>query len=115
MKRIVIFASGSGTNAENIIKYFRKKGNAEVVMVLSNRKEAKVLEKANNHNISALYFNKTSFYNTDYILALIEAAKPDLIVLAGFLLKLPENILNKFKNNIININTALLPKYGGKR
>ncbi len=114
MKRIVIFASGSGTNAENIIKYFHKKGNAEVVMVLSNRKDAKVLEKANKHNISTLYFNKTSFYNTDYILALVEAAKPDLIVLAGFLLKLPENILNGFKNRIINIHPALLPKYGGK-
>ena len=114
MKRIVIFASGSGTNAENIIKYFHKKGNAEVVMVLSNKKEAKVLEKANNHNISALYFNQISFYKTDYILALVEAAEPDLIVLAGFLLKMPENILNKFKNKIINIHPALLPKYGGK-
>lgn len=114
MKRIVIFASGSGTNAENIIKYFHNKGNAEVVMVLSNKKDAKVLEKANNHKISTLYFNPISFYNTNYILALVEAAKPDLIVLAGFLLKLPENILNKFESKIINIHPALLPKYGGK-
>src|SRR5690606_233633 len=72
------------------------------------------LEKANNHKISALYFNQTSFYKTDYILALVEAVGPDLIVLAGFLLKMPENILNKFKDKIINIHPALLPKYGGK-
>ncbi len=114
MKRIVIFASGSGTNAENIIQYFNSNGNAQVVMILANKKDAKVLERANSYNISALQFNRAAFYKTNHILNLIISAKPDLIVLAGFLWKLPENIINMFPNKIINIHPALLPKYGGK-
>ncbi|UOB19251.1 phosphoribosylglycinamide formyltransferase [Abyssalbus ytuae] len=114
MKRIVIFASGSGTNAENIIQYFKKKGNAKVVAVLANKKDAKVLERANNHKISSLYFNRFAFYEADVILTLLQSINPDLIVLAGFLWKLPENIIHAFPNKIINIHPALLPKFGGK-
>jgi phosphoribosylglycinamide formyltransferase-1 len=114
MKRIVIFASGSGTNAENIIQYFKIKNNAEIVMILANKKDALVLDRANNHKISSLYFNKTAFYETKHILNLMLSVKPDLIVLAGFLWKFPENIINMFPDKIINIHPALLPKYGGK-
>lgn len=114
MKQIVIFASGSGTNAENIIKYFNEKNNASVVLVLSNKKDAKVLEKANAHKISCLYFNKTLFLTTDYIVNLLKSIQPDLIVLAGFLWKFPESIIKNFPNKVINIHPALLPKYGGK-
>ncbi len=113
MKRIVIFASGSGTNAENIIKYFLKSTVATVVRVLSNKKDAKVLERSNNLNINSLFFNRGDFYDTDKVLnLLIEEA--DFIVLAGFLWRVPEKIIQTFPNKIINIHPALLPKYGGK-
>ena len=114
MKRIVIFASGSGTNAENLIKFFQNRDNASVILVLSNNPYAKVLERAKNLNVSALSFNKIAFTETNDVLNLLKASKPDLIVLAGFLWKIPENILNEFPNRIINIHPALLPKYGGK-
>lgn len=114
MKRIVIFASGSGTNTENIIQYFNSTGTAEVTMILANKKDAKVLDRANSHKISALYFNRTVFYKTKHIQNLLLSAKPDLIILAGFLWKMPENIIHMFPNKIINIHPALLPKYGGK-
>jgi len=113
MKRIVIFASGSGTNAENIIKYFLKSNVANVVRVLSNKKDAKVLERSNNLNVNSMYFNRGDFYDSDKVLhLLIEEA--DFIVLAGFLWRVPEKIIQSFPNKIINIHPALLPKYGGK-
>jgi len=114
MKRIVIFASGSGTNAENIIQYFNKQENVSVALIVSNKKNAKVLERANNHNIPCFYFNKALFQETNYINNLLKTVNPDLIVLAGFLWKFPENIIKDFPNKIINIHPALLPKYGGK-
>ncbi|HLW33092.1 MAG TPA: phosphoribosylglycinamide formyltransferase [Aequorivita sp.] len=113
-KRIVIFASGSGTNAENIIQYFKKTNIAKVVLVLSNKREAQVLERAKNLGVEAIYFTKKELYSSDFILKIIKKAQPDLIVLAGFLLKFPENILQEFPNKVINIHPALLPKYGGK-
>ncbi len=114
MKRIVVFASGSGTNAENIIKYFQKSNLAKVTLVLSNRKNAKVLERAEKLNISSKNFTKTEFTNSENILNILKAESPDLIVLAGFLLKFPEFILKEFPNKLINIHPALLPKFGGK-
>ena len=113
-KRIVIFASGSGTNTENIIKYFKQSKIGEVVLVLSNKKSAKVLEKAKNHNIKSLYFNKENLFSEKGILKTLQETKPDLIVLAGFLWKFPEIILKEYPNKVINIHPALLPKYGGK-
>ena len=113
-KRIVIFASGSGTNTENIIKYFKQSKIGEVVLVLSNKKDAKVLEKSKNHNIKSLYFNKETLFSEDGILKTLQETKPDLIVLAGFLWKFPETILKEYPNKVINIHPALLPKYGGK-
>jgi phosphoribosylglycinamide formyltransferase-1 len=114
MKRIVIFASGSGTNAENLIKFFQHRDNVSVIQVLTNNPRAKVIDRCNALNISCLSFNKMAFYQTNHILDLLKTNKPDLIVLAGFLWKFPERILNQFENKVINIHPALLPKYGGK-
>ncbi|EDP96895.1 phosphoribosylglycinamide formyltransferase [Kordia algicida OT-1] len=114
MKRIAIFASGSGTNAENIIRYFQERTHASVVQVLTNNQHAKVLDRAKNHKISAFSFNRTALYHSDDVLNLLQSAQVDLIVLAGFLWKFPEHILAAFPNKVINIHPALLPKYGGK-
>lgn len=114
MKRIVIFASGSGTNAENLIKFFHNSDNATVIQVLCNNPHAKVLDRAKKLNVSALSFNRIAFSKTDDVLNVLKATNPDLIVLAGFLWKFPEHILNAFPNKVINVHPALLPKYGGK-
>ncbi|PHS67268.1 MAG: phosphoribosylglycinamide formyltransferase [Flavobacterium sp.] len=114
MKRIVIFASGSGTNAQNIIQYFLRTNLAEVTLVLSNKSDAKVLEKAKNLNVSSKSFTKKELISSEGILTILKQQDLDLIVLAGFLLKFPEFILKHFPNKVINIHPALLPKYGGK-
>ena len=113
-KKIVVFASGSGSNAENIIRYFNDSGKAKVVSVLSNKRSAKVLERAKKLNVTPLYFDRDAFYNTHDVLHILEDMKPDLIVLAGFLWLFPTSILEKFPNKVINLHPALLPKYGGK-
>lgn len=113
MKSIIIFASGSGSNAENIIKYFHHNNLAKVILVLTNKKDAKVVERCNELNVSSLYFNKHAF-NQDVVLNILKQFNPDLIVLAGFLLKIPKAMVTAFPNRIINIHPALLPKYGGK-
>jgi len=114
MKRIVIFASGSGTNAQNIIESFQKNTLAEVTLVLSNKSDAKVLERAKKLNVSSKSFTKEELISSEGILTILKQENPDLIVLAGFLLKFPEFILKEFPNKVINIHPALLPKYGGK-
>ncbi|WP_411766244.1 phosphoribosylglycinamide formyltransferase [Winogradskyella sp. A3E31] len=114
MKRIVIFASGSGTNAENLIKFFHNRETASVIQVLTNNPYAKVLERCKNLNVSALSFNRVAFSKSEDVLNILKSTKPDLIVLAGFLWKFPEFILKEFSNKVINIHPALLPKYGGK-
>lgn len=114
MKRVVIFASGGGTNAENLIKFFHNRETGSVIQVLTNNPRAKVLERAKNLNVSAFSFNKVAFTGSDDVLNVLKASKPDLIVLAGFLWKFPEHILEHFPNKVINIHPALLPKYGGK-
>ncbi len=114
MKRIVIFASGSGSNAENLIKFFHNSDKASVVQVLTNNPHAKVLERCKNLNTSALAFNRTAFSKTEDVLNCLKAVRPDLIVLAGFLWKFPDFIIEAFPNKVINIHPALLPKYGGK-
>jgi phosphoribosylglycinamide formyltransferase-1 len=112
MKKILLFASGSGTNAENIIRYFQQNKSAEVVSVFCNNPKAKVLEKANDLNVSTFIFSKEEL-SSNVVLEKLKAYNPDLIVLAGFLLKFPVSIIKHF-SNIINIHPALLPKYGGK-
>ncbi len=114
MKRIVIFASGSGSNAENLINFFQKRGNVSVIQVLTNNPRAKVLDRCKKLKVSALSFNKTAFIETEHVLNILKSSKPDLIILAGFLWKFPELILKNFPNKVINIHPALLPKYGGK-
>jgi phosphoribosylglycinamide formyltransferase-1 len=114
MKRIVIFASGSGTNAENIIKFFHNRDNVSVIQVLTNNPHAKVIERCKALNMSCLSFNKVALVHTNDVLELLKLKQPDLIVLAGFLWKIPKKILDHFPNKIINIHPALLPKYGGK-
>jgi phosphoribosylglycinamide formyltransferase-1 len=113
-KRIAIFASGSGTNAQNIIQHFKSSETGEVVLVLSNKRHAKVLERAENEDIKSLYFHKDDLYNPAGVLQILKDSKIDLIVLAGFLLMFPEIILKEFPGKVINIHPALLPKYGGK-
>ncbi|PHQ31323.1 phosphoribosylglycinamide formyltransferase [Leeuwenhoekiella nanhaiensis] len=114
MKRIVLFASGSGTNAQRIIEYFKDHTDIEVVLVLSNKPKAQVLERATRLKVSAFSFNRTAFYDSSQVLDLLKLNKPDLIVLAGFLWLMPESIIKAFSGKIINIHPALLPAYGGK-
>ena len=114
MKRIVIFASGSGSNAENLIRFFHNRDNASVIQVLTNNPHAKVLERCKNLKVSALSFNKVAFTKTDDVLNILKNNTPDLIVLAVFLWKFPDNIINAFPKKVINIHPALLPNYGGK-
>ena len=113
-KRIVIFASGNGTNTQNIIKYFQNSKHAQVVCVLSNNKNAKVLDRSLDLNIEALSFTKAEMLAPQGLLSLLKKRKPDLLVLAGFLLKFPEIIIDAYPKMVINIHPALLPKYGGK-
>ena len=113
MKKIVVFASGSGTNAENIIKYFSKSEIGSVAAVFTNNQSAQVIERAKNHEVPVIIFSKVELIES-IVLQKLNTIKPDLIVLAGFLLKFPENIINAYPNKIINIHPALLPKYGGK-
>ena len=113
-KCIVLFASGSGSNVENIVHYFQGRTDVTIAAGLTNKRDAKVLDRCDRLNINGLYFNRNAFYETECVLNILEAFDPDLIVLAGFLWKIPENLLRNFPNKIINIHPALLPKYGGK-
>jgi phosphoribosylglycinamide formyltransferase-1 len=114
MKKIAIFASGSGTNAENIIKYFSNRKSAKVTLILSNRREAYVLKRAAEHNIESIFFDYNEFNTSDKVLDDLLRNDIDFLVLAGFLWLVPEKILNFYAGRIINIHPALLPKYGGK-
>ncbi|WP_456422876.1 phosphoribosylglycinamide formyltransferase [Lutibacter sp.] len=113
MERIAILASGEGTNAENIIKYFKNSSLISVTLVLSNKKEAKVLEKAKRLGVASSYFDRNSFINTNKVITILKE-QADYIILAGFLWKIPLEIIEVFPNKILNIHPALLPKYGGK-
>ena len=112
MKRIAIFASGSGSNAENIITYFQKNKKAKVVLVLSNNPKALVLERTNRLDVKSLVFNKHQLNDPKW--AIENLKNIDLIVLAGFLWKFPDHILEIYKNKVVNVHPSLLPKYGGK-
>lgn len=115
MKNIAIFASGEGTNAQNIIDYFNaRKVGIKVALVISNNPNANVLNRANDAGIPSFVVNRDLFYNSDQALELLTSANIDLIVLAGFLWKVPENLIENFPDKIINIHPALLPKFGGK-
>ena len=114
MIRIAIFASGSGSNAENIANYFSKSQTVDICLFLTNNPNAYVLERAKKLGIKSKVFTKEEFLKTDEILHFLQENEINLIVLAGFLLKIPENLIKAYPNKIINIHPALLPKFGGK-
>lgn len=115
MKKIIaVLASGSGTNAENIIRYFHESDVAEVGLVLTNRKQARVLERAERLGVAHAYFNKESWQDGQEILALLKEKKIDFVVLAGFLARVPDIILHEYPDLMTNIHPSLLPRHGGQ-
>ena len=113
MKRIVIFASGSGSNAENIFEYFKTSNAVKIVSFITNNPNAKVLERAKRLGVESLVFNRSEF-NDETQLGKYLHENADFIVLAGFLWRIPEYMVKAFSNKMINIHPALLPNYGGK-
>lgn len=110
---IAILASGSGSNAENIIRYFEN--NTDIhFFIISNKQDAFVHQRAENLTVPSVTFSAKQFRETDDVLSFLQEKNIDFIVLAGFLLKVPDNIINAFPNKTINIHPALLPKFGGK-
>ena len=114
MTRIAIFASGSGTNAENIIRYFSDNKSVKVVLVLSNKSRSGVLIRAQLHNIPTFIFTKNDLNECSKVHDVLKDYNASMIVLAGFLLKIPLYMIKAYPNSILNIHPALLPKYGGK-
>jgi phosphoribosylglycinamide formyltransferase-1 len=114
MKRIAIFASGSGSNAEHITEYFAKGEVARVEAIYCNNPKAFVIQRAARLNIPLALFDREKFYAEETVLRDLQSRKIDLIVLAGFLWLIPGNITRIYRDRIVNIHPALLPKYGGK-
>ena len=114
MTRIAIFASGSGSNAENIIRYFSDNKSVKVVLVLSNQSRSGVLIRAQLHNIPTFIFTKDDLNECTKVHDVLKDYNASMIVLAGFLLKIPLYMIEAYPNSILNIHPALLPKYGGK-
>ena len=113
MKKIAIFASGNGSNTENIIKYFSIRNKIKIELILSNNPTAKVLTKAKKHGISTMIFSKRDLIE-GLVLSILKSKEINFIVLAGFLLKIPKSIIDNYDHKIINIHPSLLPLYGGK-
>ena len=113
-KKIILFASGSGSNFKKICEYFKNDNTVSIELLISNNPKAKALQIAESFNIKTLVIDKQSFYNSDKALMRVLKINPSLIVLAGFLWKIPSVFIAKFTNKIINIHPALLPKFGGK-
>lgn len=114
MNHIAIFASGSGSNAECIYQHFARTKSAQVSLLVCNNAKAYVLERAESWNLPSLIIDKTSFYDSDLLMNHLHQKQIEWIILAGFLWKIPENIIRAFPDRIINIHPSLLPKYGGK-
>ncbi|MGB0404019.1 MAG: phosphoribosylglycinamide formyltransferase [Salibacteraceae bacterium] len=114
MKNIVIFASGSGTNAEKIMEFYQHSENAKVTLVVCDKPKAGVLDRAEKYGVPTHLINKSDIDAPYELVSVLLGHKTDLIVLAGFLKKIPEEIIVKYPNRIINIHPALLPKYGGR-
>ncbi len=111
---LAIFASGGGSNAEIIINHFDKDPQVDIKLIISNNDSAYVLERAVNHNIPSHVIDKSSFYDTDKTLLLLESQGIDLIILAGFLWLVPQSLISQYSDRIINIHPSLLPRHGGK-
>ncbi len=114
IKRIAIFASGAGSNAARIIDHFRDDPRVRVVLIASNKPEAGVWEIARKEQLPTLLIEKETFFRGHGYVPQLQSARVDLVVLAGFLWKVPATLIEAFPNRIINIHPALLPKYGGK-
>jgi phosphoribosylglycinamide formyltransferase 1 len=113
-RRIAVFASGSGSNAQKIFEHFKDSKIAEVACLLTNKSDAYVIERARLFNIPVLVFSRKDCYESNKIVEYLKDREVDLIVLAGFLWLVPQNIIDEYPNRIVNIHPALLPKYGGK-
>jgi len=114
MTNIAIFVSGSGTNCENIIRHFTDSKNVKIALVLSNRSDAYALVRAEKYNIPTVILPKTDFYKEDQLLGLMQTYAIDFIVLAGFLLMIPDFLIHAYNRRMVNLHPALLPKFGGK-
>lgn len=114
MKKIAIFASGNGSNFQQICEFLKTKDDVVAKLLIVNKKNAYVLQRAKLLGVESHYFNREQFYDTDEVTQLLEEKGIDLVVLAGFLWLVPDNIIKAYPNRIINIHPALLPKYGGK-
>ncbi len=114
ISRLAIFASGRGSNAEKLISFFEEDPTVEIGLILSNRKEAKVLQLAQKYHIPKLITSREEFYHSDKISENLTKRNIDLIVLAGFLWLIPKYLVDAYPNRIVNIHPALLPKFGGK-
>lgn len=114
MNKVAIFASGNGSNAQCIAEYFENNPEIRISLILSNKPDSYVLQRAKNLNIPSFTFNKDDFYQSNHVLHELKRNAIDLIVLAGFLWLVPKNILLGYPQRILNIHPALLPKYGGK-
>ena len=114
MKRIAIFASGSGSNAQKIAEYFAGRTDVEVSLILTNNPGAGVIQRARKLHIPVVLFDRQTFYETQRILRLLKNEGIDLIVLAGFMMLIPDFLVKAYADKMINIHPALLPKYGGK-
>lgn len=113
-KRIAIFASGSGSNAQKLMEHFKRSNDIEISLVLTNNAEAYVLQRADNFEIPTHIFDKREFYKTDEVIDLLKNLDIDFIVLAGFLWLIPKNLIAAYPGRIVNIHPAILPKFGGK-
>jgi phosphoribosylglycinamide formyltransferase-1 len=114
MRNIAIFASGSGSNAQNIAEYFLNDPEIRVSLILANKPDAYVLERAKKLGIDSVVFTRNDFYESDFVIKVLLKRQIDFIVLAGFLWFVPDYLLKAFPKRIINIHPALLPKHGGK-
>ncbi|MBR5028539.1 MAG: phosphoribosylglycinamide formyltransferase [Bacteroidales bacterium] len=112
--RIAIFGSGNGTNAQRITEYFAENPDVEVNTIITNKKDAYIVQRAKNLGIDCTYFSRHDFFETDNVLNYLKERNIDYVILAGFLWLVPQNLLSAFPKRIINIHPALLPKYGGK-
>ena len=112
--KIAILVSGTGTNAINIIEYFEKNSVADITLVVSNKTDALAVEKAQNKGVRTIVFNNESFKKNGKVLDYLRSLSIDFIVLAGFLMKIPNDIIHAYPNKIVNLHPSLLPKYGGK-
>lgn len=112
---IAIFASGNGTNAENIIRYFNNhRRDINVALVITNKSDAKVIERARKYSVPAIHLTPKEINDPDRINPVLEEYSIDFVVLAGFMLMVPQFLTNRFYGKMVNIHPALLPKFGGK-